>query len=135
MRPRQVGHHLALHGAGVAGAIVLAVDVDGEDGELPLLQMVGRPLGVAQIGKAEERRHRLAQRLLHGAEAELDFGARLAPVIRACRLACDQVWVPTVCPWRAYSCTISGSATAMRPTTKKVALVQCAARASSIGLV
>ena len=34
-------------------------------------------LGVGQVGEAEERRHRLAQRLLHGAEAELDLGARL----------------------------------------------------------
>ena len=93
-RPRQVGHHLAMHGAGVTRAVVLAVDVDGEDGD------AAAPAGAsscdlvsAQVGKAEERRDRLAQRLLHGAEAELDLVARLvgrrAPAgWRATRYAC-----------------------------------------------
>ena len=73
---RQVGHHLAMHALGVARAEVLAVDVDGEDGDVALLEMRHRALAVGEIGKAEERRHRLAERLLHGAEAELDLLAR-----------------------------------------------------------
>ena len=40
-------------------------------------------LVVGEIGKAEERRHRLAERLLHGAEAELDLLARLGGARRA----------------------------------------------------
>ena len=69
------------------------------------------------------------------AEKPSSISARALSGVSACRLACDQVWVPTVWPRRAYSFTISGSATAMRPTTKNVALVQWAASASSTGMV
>ncbi len=46
-----------------------------------------------------------------------------------CNLACDQVCAPMVCPWLATSRTMAGSATAMRPTMKNVALVQCSSSA------
>ncbi len=48
---------------------------------------------------------------------------------RPCSLACDQVCAATVCPRRATSRTMAGSAAAMRPTMKNVALVQWASSA------
>ena len=65
----------------------------------------------------------------------ISISARALGALSWARFWCDQVCVPTVWPRRAYSFTISGSATAMRPTTKKVAFVHCAASASSTGLV
>ena len=69
------------------------------------------------------------------AEKPSSISARARAGLAARRFTCDQVWVPMVWPRRSYSFTISGSATAMRPTTKKVALVQWAASASSTGTV
>jgi hypothetical protein len=45
------------------------------------------------------------------------------------------VWLPTVCPRRSISRTISGSASAILPTLKKVAFVQCASSALSTAVV
>jgi hypothetical protein len=51
------------------------------------------------------------------------------------RLRCDQVCVPIVWPRRSVSRTRAGSATAMRPTTKKVARVHSPSSASRTGIV
>ena len=134
-----LGAHLAhdalVDGGRFSGLEVAAVDVDGEGGDLPGLEVAEREGGVPEIGEAEEGRERLAQRLLHGAEAQLDLVLRLV-------LATGSAgWRATRCGWRpcgpgrATSLTVSGSVSAIRPTMKKVALVHWAASVSRIGRV
>src|SRR5262249_11260209 len=47
------------------------------------------------------------------------------------RSACDQVWLPMVCPAAATCLRISGCQVACLPMGKKIALVQCDANAAS----
>src|SRR5262245_42510553 len=44
---------------------------------------------------------------------------------------CDQVWLPTACPAATTCFMMPGSHIACLPTGKKIALVQCSARAAS----
>ena len=129
-----VGDDALVQRGGVAGLEVAAVDVDREGGDLPAVQVAQGEGGIPEIGEAEERGDRLAERLLHGAEAQLDLRLRLVlgqaikldvrPRVRGDGVALG-----------ATSFTVSGSESAMRPTMKKVALVQWEASVSRIGRV
>ena len=70
-------HDVADHPRRTAGAEVVRVDVDRDVRGVALLEHLLRGIGGRQIGKAEERRGRTAERDLDGADAEFDFGTHL----------------------------------------------------------
>ena len=119
-RPGQVAHDTAMHGAGIARAVVLAVDVDGEDGDLALLAG-GRSCPAGRLRKGKRKNGAIGlPSAFCTARKPSSISAR---ALRRAQRPAD--WRATRCACRrcgrgaAYSFTISGSATAMRPTDEE----------------